>query len=172
MANKPTVDVCLACSYDQVGETPLKHDQQFCKKIETSLVNGLVNGDKENLPSIIPEPQQQAPTTSSKNAKKKKRKKNKAAANATATNNVAPSGTTASSSTAQTPATPSPQSDTNQKISQLNSTVLPNSSLPSTQHNEELQKEVNKIVKELEELTNQKVLLHKVRNKQHSYPLF
>uniref|UniRef100_A0A7M5U3L8 Uncharacterized protein n=1 Tax=Clytia hemisphaerica TaxID=252671 RepID=A0A7M5U3L8_9CNID len=161
LTNKPPADVCLACSYDKVGETPLKHDQQFCQKIETSLTNGLVNGDKENLLSTsIADPSPQAPTTTSKSAKKKKRKKNKAAA-ANATNDVAPPGTS-SSTTAQTPDTPSPLSETNQKLPHMNSTSVPDSSsLPSSQHNEELQKEINKIVKELEEMTNQKVLLHK-----------
>jgi len=131
------------------SETPLKHDAQICKKlnvqsevvVDKSTNDLVVQSEKENVPaSIDSDLKQQQP---SKNSKKKKKKKSKV-------NSANPDQPPKQNIDDETIAT----STTLQQQQQQASLI--------SQQNIEFDNEVSRIIKEIEEITKQKVLLHKV----------
>ena len=186
-----TAASCLACVHNQIDETPLKHDIEYCvKRVEVKPAAGrpasISSGDhakssedkdKENSPadtstsntSVDGQTSQQL----SKNAKKKKRKKNNKAAAAAAV-----MAATATSLSATSLAPDEAQNDNAHNNSQKSprSYVQETSSLSTEsqqqenhkdvtatqQQNEMLEREVTLIINDLQELTKSKVLLHKV----------
>ena len=134
--------VCLACVHLDDGETPLKHNSEICKKVNVKSGVGdfVVQSDKENVPTPV-ESDQKQPQQPSKSSKKKKKKKSKANA-------------------MNVPADEAPVKQ-NSQDEKIPISIKQQQSL-SSQVNDEIEKEVSRIIKEIEEITKQKVLLHKV----------